>query len=180
MPGDESPSGARNHYDWETLFAEWISSRLSISEFHKTQKPHIERGHFFKMAKRGKWMERKARVNEKAMKDIEKHVAKQVSSEWKEHEKLWRAVEIHAAHLLRKNVGPDGKLSEAMSPTELASLTTALERALKARKLLIGEATENIAASVKTESVHADVVAMVNERRKAREAAIDVKPEPDE
>lgn len=177
---DELPAKKpRGKHDWDALFVEWVQADTSLSQFQLAKK--IARQHFYRMTQARNWLSRRDDIKSRAMKAAEKSVVREMAQEWKEQEKLWRAVEIQAAAILKRTLTPDGKLLDPLSPANLATLTVALERALKARKLLAGEATENIAANVTGAegSVHAEVVGMVNERRKAREAApIDVKPEP--
>jgi hypothetical protein len=167
----------RNKHDWNALYLEWVQSGVSLSQFQLRK--GITRNHFYRVAQAGKWLQRKAELDAKAVQKVERSVVFETASQWREQEKLWRAVEIQAAGILKRTLTPEGKLLDPLSPTELSTLTMALERALKARKLLAGEATDNIATNVTSAggSVHADVVAMVNERRK--KAAIDVKPEPE-
>ena len=170
--------GSSTKYDWDALYAEWVSSGLSMNKFRILK--GFDGGFFYNAIDREGWWEKAERVAEKITAAAEARVVDATVARWDEQEALWREVERQAAAIMRATIGPDGKIASPLEPSELATLTAALERALKSRRLIAGESTDNMAVGG---SLHSDLVKMVLNHRKSakmlegrRAAAKDVTP----
>lgn len=154
---------APSKYDWDALYVEWIASGLTANKFRKLK--GINSRTFYDSVEKHGWWEKADAMKARAMERVEDAHVEAAVERWKEQEKLWRAVEAQAAHILTATMGEDGRVERPLQPSELATLTAALDRALKARRLIAGESTENTALGG---TVHPDLLQMVLRHRRAK------------
>ncbi len=160
-------------YNWPALKAEWIQENvktgLTLNQFRLrygvTQKT------FYDTVEKNNWeLDRDAIVR-----DIEKKISAEITEDavdiWRSQEELWETVEKQALHILQQNLDPvdKKKLAAAMSPQDLASLTNAIERALKCRRLIKGKATEIL----QSENYHFALVRLTEALKKKNPHVID-------
>lgn len=163
MPDDRPRRpAAPSKYDWDSLYAEWIASGLTANKFRESK--GIDKRTFYNAVEKHRWWEKAEAIKARAVARVEDAQVDAAVERWKEQEKLWRAVEVQAASILRRTIGDDGRITRPLKPGELATLTAALERALKARRLIAGESTENTAVKG---SLHPDLVKLVLRQRRA-------------
>lgn len=132
-------TGKKRRFDWPALKAEWLASSETLFQF-SVRKGIKNRGDFYRRAKSGDWIGAKARINEKALANVEKRVVSAMTAKYSFQSKQWKTVEGIIARELKKLI--EAKPGEEIDlATMLESLTRSLERALKAQKLIHGEPT---------------------------------------
>ena len=124
--------------NWEALKVEWLQSDETLNKFRLRK--GLSNNHFYDAVNKQKWVEQKRQPGEKTTEKVMEKVSKQQVEEWVNQKKLWHGVEVIAAKILTKY--NNGEL--AQNPHDLSALTCAIERSLKSRKLILGEATETI------------------------------------
>jgi hypothetical protein len=125
----------KRHIDWPALKAEWLSGNDSLNHFREKHKIHLNV--FYPNIEKGKWREAKDEIMKRAEARAATIAVNTRVEEWKRQMNLWQAVEGIAAQIMTRR-------RENMNAGELAALTSAIERALKSQKLILGESTENV------------------------------------
>lgn len=133
------PRPQRTH-DWEALKVEWLATNLSINQFRETK--DIQPAVLYKAIDVEDWYQARSKMHQRTLEKLSNKKADMLVRKYEDYYKLWGAVKGQAASILRKTQKPDGTI-EPLLPSELRSLTEALERALKSERLLDGESTEN-------------------------------------
>lgn len=125
--------------DWPALKAEFLASQDNPHSFMKRKKllGKMAIPTFYKIVSEQKWLEDRADINQKALDNTKRSLVEQKTKEWDRQIKLWHAVEGIAAKIMSMR-------ANTMDGGELAQLSSALERALKSQRLILGESTENI------------------------------------
>lgn len=140
MAEDDAGPIHRKH-DWAALEAEWLASGESLHAFGRRHK--IPRTHMNNMAGRYGWLQKRQKIRVKAGARIEKLVENRIVLDYSRQAKLWEAVEKKAEKFLERTAENGGELS----PMDLNTLTQAIERALKSKRLMGDKSTENTAVS---------------------------------
>ena len=86
-------------------------------------------------------MEEKEKMKQRAIQRAIKSGEKDLTQKYQNQMKLWQAVEVQAAAIMRRTLGQTGQIEKLLEPSELASLSQAIERALKGQRLIRGEST---------------------------------------
>ena len=129
-------------FDWEALKIEWLSSNLNLNQFRESKK--IDKAHFYKSIDIEKWQEARQTIYNQALKKLQNKKSTAIANRYDDYLKLWGAVKIQAVRILKDSQ----TASKPMRPGQLAQLAQAIETALKSEKLILGEATENVAHNV--------------------------------
>jgi len=143
------PSSTR--YDWPALKAEWLQGNESLNQF-RIRKGIGNQNIFYARVSEDGWVEAKERIIRTALEKTEAAVAEKYGQEWDRQMKLWSAVEGLAGRIMTRK-------AESMDSNELAQLTAAIERALKAQRLILGQSTDNMAVK----NYHMSIVQMLKE-----------------
>lgn len=151
--------GINRKHDWAAHKAEFILGHETLAAFsvRKDISYHMVYDH---AADEG-WLEARQEVVERAMEKVKTAAVGTRVGEWDKYLSLMDAVAAHAAHLLRKGVGPDGRITMSLEAVELSALTSAIDKAVKVKRLIMGESTENIA----TRNLHMDMVRMLQDQK---------------
>lgn len=94
--------------------------------------------HFYKVVKAMDWKGTREKLKAQAVAKVESRIVTDLSKRYSFQEKQWLTVEGIVARALKKLALSD---ADNFSPEALESVTRSLERALKARKLIVGEKT---------------------------------------
>jgi len=149
---------------WDKVRADFISSDLTITEV--AQKHSITNiDYLWKIAKRGHWKEMRDEIRKGALEKYKEKAKGDIARKWESQEKLWKAVEIQAASILKSTQSDDGKTISPLDPKELSALTQSLERALKCQKLLSGESTGD-GININAENISLQVLNLIEQKEK--------------
>lgn len=154
-------------HDWDQLFNEWVSSGQSLSAFQQAR--GIARTYFFRRTARLGWAERARELRSKAREKTDAALADHLAARWRRQSALWETIEDQCEVLLKRSLKKKAPAIDRMNPAQLAALANALERALKARRLISGEATE-ISEAKGGENLHLQVVRFLAETRRTGES----------
>jgi hypothetical protein len=172
---DQEPNPARkkNHFgkgrahDWKGYMQEWLGTTETLHEF-KVRKNIRHNTTFYKVVKEMGWVEAREKIKDKAMAKAGKAAVENLAKKYGFQHKLWCAVEGMAARILKRintrsaKAGDDNALADAVTMSELESLTKVLERALKSQKLIAGEPTgEGAGAAQGAQITHHTVVQLI-------------------
>ncbi len=133
-PGE--PQKGRRH-DWTTLMYEWARGTESLHAFGKRH--GLGPARFMAVVRAMDWRGVRARLRAAAIAKAEPQIIKSLADRYKFQEHQWLTVEAIIARALKKIAGEQDITS--LAPEVLESLTRTLERTLKSRKLIRGEAT---------------------------------------
>lgn len=114
--------------DKDALYLRWLESEDDLDTF--AAKEGIDVAKVRNLASNERWGPRRQELLDKATAKIEKSYVAEIVEDWTEQRALWKRVEEKASELLND---PD------MTPKNLVSIASAIEKALDARKLLCGD-----------------------------------------
>lgn len=123
--------------DWNKIKLAYMSSDDSVNAVLDRDK--VTRGRHVSRQTKG-WVEERKKLHQRILEKIKTQIVNTNVKQWESQTKLWKAVEGQAAQILKRHIETD----KPLKPQELASLTVAIEKALKGQKLIIGEPTETI------------------------------------
>jgi hypothetical protein len=121
--------------NWPALKAEWLAGNETLNQFRKRYR--ISGSNFYYLIHKQGWIEAKEEVLKRAEAKAATIAVNTKVKEWQRQMNLWQAVEGIAARIMSRR-------AESMNAGELAALTSAIERALKSQKLILGQSTENV------------------------------------
>lgn len=133
----------RNEIDWTTVYADFMHSPSNVTLNQIRNKHKIQANAFYERVQREKWLEKKQAMNERAIEKITGSAENEIVKKWQTQEKLWRLLEAQVSTWLAKTLDETKtKIVKPIDPKNLASLSDTLEKSLRCRKLLEGEASE--------------------------------------
>lgn len=132
----------KKFYDWGALKLEWLNTDLTLNQFR--EKKGIDTAHFYRSINAEQWHDARQDIYKKALNKLQERKSTQLASRYDDYLKLWGAVKVQAARILKDAHDQN----DPLKPSQLAQLTQAIETALKSEKLILGESTENVAHNV--------------------------------
>lgn len=127
----------KRKFDWNRLKLEYMTSDISLNAL--LEKYKIASGRNFQKQTKG-WIEERKKLHQEITDRVKAQLVEAKSEQWKDQINLWKAVQGEAARILKQHI----EAEKPLEPRELASLTVAIEKALKGQMLIIGEPTERI------------------------------------
>lgn len=132
-------------YDWHKLKLEYMSSNMSLTDMVK--KYNFGSPSNFMINARG-WVKERKALKSRALARAEQKVETALANQYVDHLDMWvtikdRIRKIMKAGRITKNNGIV-RFTRPIDPSDLVSLATSLEKALKCERLIHGHSTENI------------------------------------
>lgn len=135
--------------DWDSLKSEYMQGNMTLNELRLKHNINGQ-ANFYKQVNSRKFEEARQKIRTKAVQKIENNQIKRYAKEWDNQMSLWQNVESMAQKIMSRK-------RETLEPDELSSLSTAIEKALKSQRLILGESTENN-ANVNVHAALADLL----------------------
>lgn len=136
MTDENKPNKTPKSIDWDKERAEWLAGSETLNQFRLRK--GFSAKWFYHKVEQLDWEGARQRIAKKALQKIETAGANSIAKEFENNERLWRAVEAQAARILNQQIK-----DQNLDPVALAALSQAIERALKNRRLILGQSTEN-------------------------------------
>lgn len=144
----------RVRHDWEALKVEWAQSGLTLNAFRELK--GIENSSwFYAKVDEHKWVEYRADLVLKSQNELAKQTARVIVKDWVKHADLWEELEEVVRETFKNN--REGK--KKINTNELAQIANALEKALRAQRLMTDKSTSNVAHG----SVHRRMVEIIKQ-----------------
>jgi hypothetical protein len=143
---DALPPGNKNlakRHDWDALRYEWARGTESLEAFRRRK--GLASVRFSQVVNEQNWRALREDLRAKAIKKIEPKIIDEIAQRYAFNNKQWLTIEGLLARLIKKLVTTTNAAD--ISPEAIESITRSLERSLKARKLIHGEATGDTPAA---------------------------------
>ena len=146
-------------HDWNKMKMEWLESDLTINKFRETKE--INNGYFYTNIDVDDWYKAKHELDKKTLNKLTNKLSTEIANKYSDYNKLWKAVKIQAASIIKKTQKKDGTISP-MSTYDLNNLSRVIETALRSERLIQGDSTEN-------QKVEFDVISYVQGRMREKD-----------
>lgn len=139
----------KGRINWNALKVEFMTGDMTLNEL-RIKHDIVGMANFYKQATG--WLEEREKLHKKAIEKIKSKTLNNAVKGWEDQQKLWKAVEVQAGRLLQKSLSDE----KGLRPRDLDNLASAIEKALKSQRLILGQSTENVANS----SIHKHLIEM--------------------